>query len=455
MTSLLIHGAEIADEDSLARRDLLIRDGRIAEIGAALRAGTDADDEVDLGGYLILPGAIDPHVHFEEPGNTEREDFATGTMQAAAGGITTVIEHPLTDPPTMTRDLFAEKRDLVGRHAYVDFGLWGGANGRNIGEFEPMAEEGAFGFKAFMLGSEPDYPSLDDAELLEAMTEVARIDSTMLVHAENAAIVEAGTARLKAEGRRDGLAHAQARPPIAEIEATTRAVTLATYAGCRLEVVHLSTAGAIDVVSAAAANGHAVRSEICPHFLTLTEAELERRGPWAKCTPPLRSRGEVDALWERVLAGKADFLVSDHAPWLPSEKEPGLDDIWLAGNGLISLQLSNVVVLTEGAERGLDAPAFVRLSSSNVARWLGLYPRKGSLRPGSDADLVVYERGVDDVVDPARLFAKHRWTPFEGRHVAYRVVASMLRGSWVFKDAAIVREPRGVFIYSRDANGKR
>jgi allantoinase len=443
--SLLLYGAQVADEDCVAARDILIADGRVSQIGPGLRGRIDCDEEIDLGGFLVLPGAIDPHVHFEEPGNTGREDFGTGTQQAAAGGITTVIEHPLSDPPTMTRDLLADKRELVGSHAYVDFGLWGGANGENISEFEEMAREGAFGFKAFMLGSEPGYPSLDDAQLLESMQEVARIGSTMLVHAENAAIVEALTARLKAEGRRDGRAHAEARPPIAEIEATARATTLASHVGCRLEVVHLSTAGAVDIVAGAAAR-YPVRAEVCPHFLTLTDAELERQGPWAKCTPPLRSPAEVEALWTRVLGGKADFLVSDHAPWLPSEKEVGVDDIWQAGNGLIGLQLSNVVVLTEGARRGLSLPAFVRLSSTNAARWLGLYPRKGTLRPGGDADLAVYQRGVLDVIRAERLLSKHKWTPYEGREVSFRVVSTMLRGLWIYKDGAVSPNPAGRFM---------
>lgn len=448
MGSTLLHGAEVADEADVAKRDVLVADGRVGRVEPQLHGRVDADEEVDLAGFLILPGAIDPHVHFEEPGNISREDFGSGSRQAAAGGITTVIEHPLSDPPTMTRELFEAKRDLVADHAYVDFGLWGGANGTNIEEFEPMQSAGAFGFKAFMLGSEPEYPSLDDAQLLDTMYEAARIGSTMLVHAENEAIVDACTTRLKADGRTDGHAHIEARPPIAEIEATARAVTLASHARCRLEVVHLSTAGAVDIIASARAAGSQVRAEVCPHFLTLTDDELTRRGPWAKCTPPLRSASEVQALWGSVLEGKADFLVSDHAPWLPAEKEVGIDDIWKAANGLISLQLSNVVVLTEGARRGLSLPAFVRLSSTNIARWLGLYPEKGTLRPGSDADLAVYERGVNDVIDPEDLYAKHKWTPYEGRPVTFRVIATMLRGNWIYEDRMMTPIPMGRFLAS-------
>lgn len=446
MTSTLLCGATVADDDVATRRDIWIVDGRVREVGPGLKGMVDADEETDLTGYLVLPGAIDPHVHFEEAGGLDREDFGSGTRSAAAGGITTVVDHPLGEPPVTTAAMLRQKREAVAGRAYVDFGLWGGAVPGNACEFAAMRADGAFGFKAFMIGSEPGYPSLDDAELLVAMQEVARIGSTMLVHAENAAIISKLSADLQAAGRRDGLAHAQSRPPISEIEAVARATTLACHAGCRLQVVHLSTAGAIDVIRAAAARGHPVRSEVCPHFLTLTDAELARQGTWAKCTPPLRGASEVEALWARVLAGQADFLVSDHAPWLTTEKEQGQENIWAAPNGLVSLQHSNVVTLTEGARRGLTLPQFVRLSSSNVARWLGLHPRKGALLPGSDADLAVYSRGVSDVIGAGELLCKQKWTPYEGRPVDFRLEACMVRGTWVYQDAAIRAAPIGEFI---------
>ncbi len=446
MGSTLLCGATVADEHASAPRDIWIADGQIREVAPGLSERADADERVDLTGYLVVPGAIDPHVHFAEAGGEEREDFGSGTRSAAAGGITTVIDHPLGEPPITVAGLLQRKLDTVADQAYVDFGLWGGAVPGNAPEFAAMAAGGASGFKAFMIGSEPSYPSLNDAQLLEAMREVAAIGSILLVHAENATIIDRLRADLRAAGRRDGLAHAQSRPPITEIEATARATTLACHVGCKLQVVHLSTAGAIDVVAAAAGRGCPVRSEVCPHFLVLTEAELERQGTWAKCTPPLRSASEVDALWQRVLGGRADFLVSDHAPWLTSEKERGRADIWEAPNGLVSLQSSNVVTLTEGARRGLSLPQFVRLSSSNVARWLGLYPRKGALLPGSDADLGVYASGVSDVICAADLLCKQKWTPYDGYPVTYRLEACMLRGSWVYRDGAIQATPRGQFI---------
>ena len=446
MTSTLLYGATVADDAVAAARDVWIIDGQVRAVAPGLKEQAAADECIDLTGCIIVPGAIDPHVHFAEAGGLEREDFGTGTRSAAAGGITTVFDHPLGEPPVSTAGLLKQKIDDLAGQAHVDYGLWGAAIPGNSPEFAAMASAGAAGFKAFMIGSEPSYPSLDDAQLLAAMQEVALIGSTMLVHAENASIIERLSADLRAAGRRDGLAHAQSRPPITEIEAVTRAVTLACDSGCRLQVVHLSTAGAVDAIASAAARGYQVRSEVCPHFLALTEDELARQGTWAKCTPPLRAASEVDALWDRVLDGRADFLVSDHAPWLTSEKELGRDDIWLAPNGLVSLQSSNVVTLTEGTRRGLSLPQFVRLSSSNAARWLGLYPRKGALLPGSDADLAVYSAGVSDVIRAADLLCKQKWTPYDGFSVSYRLEACMLRGTWVYKDGAIQGEPAGRFM---------
>src|SRR5215472_8247802 len=282
MKSTLLYGATVADEDTAAQRDILITGGQVravASVAAGLKERSDADERIDLTGFIVVPGAIDPHVHFEEAGGLDREDFASGTQSAAAGGITTVFDHPLGEPPITTAELLRRKRDSVASRAYVDFGLWGGAVPGNVSDFAGMADDGAFGFKAFMIGSEPSYPSLDDAQLLEAMREVARIGSIMLVHAENATIIDRLSACLRAAGRRDGLAHAESRPPVTEIEAVARAATLACHTGCRLELVHLSTAGALDVVSLAAARGHPVRSEVCPHFLALTDAELARQGP--------------------------------------------------------------------------------------------------------------------------------------------------------------------------------
>jgi dihydroorotase-like cyclic amidohydrolase len=181
----------------------------------------------------------------------------------------------------------------------------------------------------------------------------------------------------------------------------------------------------------------------------LDESALTEHGPWAKCTPPLRSREEVEGLWKLVLLGKLDFLASDHAPWEITEKEAGLTDIWRAPNGIQSLQFSSVLMLTHATRRGLALDEFVRLGSTNIAKWLGLYPRKGTLKSGSDADLAAYKAGVNHTLHNDELFNKQQWSPYEGMNTSYEVAATMVRGAWVYRDGEMLEPARGQYLHPR------
>ena len=210
---ILIAGGTLATHDAILEADLLIEDGRIAAISD--RGAFDGVDElIDATGLVVMPGAIDTHAHFEDPGHTEREDFTTGTMSAAAGGFTTIIEHPLTYPPVTTAALYREKRDMASEKVVVDFGLWGALTAPSIPEIAGQHREGAAGFKAFMPISDPSYPHVTDAEFLEGMRAVKAVDGLVLVHAENDSLLQAGLARMQAAGRRDAMAHHEARPPV-------------------------------------------------------------------------------------------------------------------------------------------------------------------------------------------------------------------------------------------------
>ena len=236
----VIAGGTVATDYGVFAADVVIEDGRVAAIAEqADRSG--ADELIDASGLVVLPGAIDMHAHFEDPGHTEREDFTTGTMSAAAGGMTTVIEHPLTYPPVTTAQLYREKREMAKQKVVIDFGLWGALTAPSIPEIKDQWAEGAGGFKAFMPISDPSYPHVTDAEFLDGMREVQAVGGLVLVHAESDSLLQAGLARMQAQGRTDPMAHHESRPPFVEEEAVHRALYLAAHADVRIQIVHVSS----------------------------------------------------------------------------------------------------------------------------------------------------------------------------------------------------------------------
>ena len=453
----VVAGGTLATGAGTFRADLAIEDGRVAAIADPGGAGP-ADELIDATGLVVMPGAIDMHAHFEDPGHTEREDFTTGTMAAAAGGFTTVMEHPLTYPPVTTAELYRQKREMARRKVVVDFGLWGALTAPSLPEIAGQWEEGAPGFKAFMPISDPSYPNVTDAEFLDGMRRVKELGGLVLVHAENDSLLQDGLARMAAAGRRDPLAHHEARPAFVEEEAVHRALFLAAHAGVRIQIVHVSSPVSADLVRREKAEGRPATMEVCPHHLLLDLDDLVRLGPYGMCAPALRERALVERLWDAVLDGTADCLVSDHSAYTLGEKEPGWENIFDALLGCQVIQETVPLVLDEAFHRrGMPLDAFVRFSSTNGARIAGLYPRKGSLLPGADADLVLYDLDTEWVVDAkSRQFSKNPWSPFDGRRVRASVVRTMVRGETVYADGEIVAEPgSGVFLSRSDDHSLR
>lgn len=453
----LVAGGTVATDYGVFPADLLIEGELVASI-ADPGSSDSADELIDATGLIVMPGAIDPHAHFEDPGHTEREDFTTGTMAAAAGGITTVIEHPLTYPPVTTAALYREKREMAKEKVVVDFGLWGALTAPSLPEIREQWHEGAMGFKAFMPFSEPAYPHVTDAEFLAGMHEVAAVEGLVLVHAENDSLLQAGLARMQDGGRRDPMAHHESRPPFIEEEAVHRALFLAAHAGVRIQIVHVSSPVSAKLVRQAKDEGRPASMEICPHHLLLDLDDLVRLGPYGRCAPALRDRPLVEELWRFVLDGTADSLVSDHCAYTLEEKEPGWEDIFAAPLGCQVMQETVPLVLDEAFHRrGLKLDAFVRFASTNAARIVGLYPRKGSLLPGADADVVLVDLDAEWTVDAkAQQFSKNPWSPFEGRKARAKIVRTIVRGESVYVEGEILAEPGfGRFLSSQDDYTRR
>ena len=416
---LLIRGAEPAD--------VAVADGRIVDVGREL--GLSAAETIDGTGLLVLAGAVDAHVHFNDPGRADWEGWASGTAAAAAGGTTCVIDMPLNaHPPTLDADSFRRKLAAANAAAITDFALWGGLVPGNVDRLAELAELGVVGFKAFMCPSGiGDFEAVEDRTLRDGMAEAARLRLPVAVHAESAAITEDLAARATGRGWRD---YAESRPVEAELEAIGRAIGLAGETGCSLHVVHVSTGRGVRLVTAARARGVDVTCETCPHYLVLDEDDLVALGAVAKCAPPLRSRADRDDLRAELAAGSIDLVASDHSPAPPSLKEGG--DAFAVWGGISGCQSLLALALTEGVP--------LELVTERPASRFRL-PGKGRLEPGADADIVLVDPSVDTTLRAEDLRYRHRHSPYVGWRLRGRIAGTWLRGRPV-----VAGEPRGRLV---------
>lgn len=441
---LIVRGGQLVLADEVRRADLVVDGGAVAAIVDPGDTTYRADDEIDARGRHVLPGLVDGHVHFNDPGHAEREGYLTGTRAAAAGGVTTLIDMPLSCyPATTTLEALALKRAVAAPAAVVDYGHWGGLVTDNVATMAALHEAGVLGFKAFMAETGvDDFPRVTDGVLLAGLREAARLGTLVLVHAENEEIAQYYTKRLLAQGRRDPLAWAEGRPPVVEVEAIRCALYLAHEAGARLHVVHVSTPQGLDAIDEARARGQRVTAETCPQYLALCDEDLARIGVWAKCGPPLRSRATVEGMWACLLAGGVDSIASDHSPSVTADKANFADDVWAAWGGVPGLQTMLPLLLTEGVhKRAMALPLLARLTATNPARQFGLYPRKGALQPGADADLAIVDLEGSWHVQAADLFQRNQHSPYLGLTLRGTVERTLVRGATVYNRGEFPASP--------------
>jgi allantoinase len=440
VSALFVHGGHTADGVVI---ELSALDGVISEIGPSVAAPAGAE-VLDASGLLLLPGAVDSHVHFNAPGaRADWEGWDTGSAAAAAGGITTVLEMPLNaSPPTVDADSFRSKAARAASDSHVDFGLWGGVIPGNRAALGGLAQAGAVGFKAFMSTSgSDDFPASDDLTLYEAMGTIAELGLPFLLHAESDRITADLAGRARAQGRVAMRDYLDSRPPVAESEAIARALELAAVTGCRLHIVHVSTQRGVELVQAARAGGQDVTCELTAHHLVLDEEDALSLGAVAKCAPPLRTRSEIAALWELLVQDDTLFVVSDHSP-SPGELKQSADafEVW---GGIAGVQSTVELMLSETLPGGrLAAELVPRVLASAAADRFGLRA-KGMLVPGMDADLALVEVGVSRELARDELLDRHRLSPYVGRTLSAQVRSTVLRGEVIFADGAVVGAPRG------------
>lgn len=425
---LVVRGQNVSCGDQFAPREVGVRHGRIVAI-EPLGAGLVGREVVELAvDEHLLPGLVDTHVHINEPGRTEWEGFASATRAAAAGGVTTVLDMPLNSvPATVNVPALEYKRLFAEGNVFVDVGFWGGAIPGNKPHLRELHDDGVFGFKCFLLHSGVDeFPHLEADEMEEDLAEIKTFDSLMIVHAEDSRAID--RAPLPEGDVYENFL--RSRPRGAENLAIAEVIERTRWTGARSHILHLSSSDALPMIATAKADGLDITVETCPHYLTLLAEEVPNGATAFKCCPPVREVGNRELLWQGLIDGTIDFIVSDHSPSTLDLKDLENGDFGVAWGGVSSLQLGLSLIWTEARRRGVPLERVVEWMSTKPAQRAGLRS-KGKLSLGYDADLVVFAPDDAFVVDAAKLHHKNPITPYQGKALSGKVRRTFLRGTAV------------------------
>jgi dihydroorotase len=411
----VVKNGRVYFDGRLQNVDLWTRDGKIASLGGNYQA----EETIDARGKIVLPGTIDVHVHFRDPGYTYKEDWETGSTSAVAGGVTTVVDQPNTDPPTVDSRSYRMKLAIAERRSVVDFCLNGGP-----GQVKKLAELGASA-----IGEIFTYDH-DEDELQKILDETAKAGLLPTIHAEDREVIQDNTVPLR--DMREPELYSLARPNRAESKAIEKVLTMTE----RAHICHLSTFEGLDLVRAAKKKGKKVSCEVTPHHLLFTKRDWRRQGTFLKMNPPLRDFRDKDALWEGLRKGDVDVVASDHAPHLPEEKK---DEIWDAPPGVPGVETMLPLMLVAVRSNLLSLDRTVDALSQRPAEIFGL-ASKGRIAGGMDADLAIIDPRAACDIRADRLHSGAEWTPYEGRRALFPAI-TMIRGEVVFADGELFAKP--------------
>lgn len=441
----VIRGRKVVLPDSIGPCSIHVRDGVIDSVReyddvAGDRELIEAGDE-----SVVMAGLVDTHVHINSPGRTEWEGFETATRAAAAGGVTTLVDMPLNSiPATTTLAAFRTKLDDAKDNCFVDVGFWGGVVPGNTGELAAMREAGVVGFKCFLVPSGVDeFEHVTEEHLREAMPELTRLDSLLIVHAELPGPIEGHSQDGSASDYETFLA---SRPRAAENEAVELMIRLSREFGTRVHIVHLSSSEAVPLLREAQTGGVSITAETCPHYLHFAAEEIPDGATEFKCCPPIRERENRERLWQGLADGTIDMIVSDHSPCPASMKLRESGDFLAAWGGIASLQLRLPVVWTEARGRGFSLRDLAKWLCENPAKQVGLESRKGAIAAGCDADFVIWDPKREFKIDAASLQHRHKITPYQGERLSGVVQKTFLRGRKIYDDGALDLQSVGVML---------
>ncbi len=453
---VVVKNARIPQGDDTVLSHILVKDEKIAGFVTNLE-GIEYASEIDAEGHLTIPGCFDSHTHFMDPGFTHRENFLTGTSSAAAGGLTTIMDMPCCSKPSVRGvEELESKLSAIKDKAIIDYAMWGGVTGEDIRAdkkhiIKEQVDYGVCAFKVYMTPSVPTYERVTDPEMLEAFRWVAETGLPVGIHAENYAMCDYFVKKFQKEGRTDGPAWAEARLELAEKAAIQLGISFAEETGARLHIVHMSTGIGAKLVGEAKKKGLDVTSEACPHYLMLNYQDaMTEHMQFAKIAPPLRTKRDNEELWEGLQNGSVDFMGTDHAPYeIETEKEGEGLNIWTAFPGIPGVETLVPIMVSEGYNKGrLTLTRLVEVLSTSAAKQYGLYPKKGAMLIGSDADFTIIDLEREWTIDQKKTYSMAKYNPLHGIKLKGKPVKTVVRGTLVYDDkiGIVGKEGFGQFV---------
>ncbi|MET3507491.1 allantoinase AllB [Halalkalibacter oceani] len=459
---LVIKNGTVVTNQEEFRANLFIKDGIIQAVTAEELPG-EAADTIDAAGKYVFPGFMDTHVHSRDPGATYKEDFYHSSLAAAAGGITAVFEMPNTNPPINNPENFQKQVDNLASKAFVDYGIWAICLGHlNLDKLSSLHEAGVIGFKFFWgyavhaktyqlmynykTGMEDVIPPFGDGDVYDMFAEVAKTGQMLAIHAENNDLIQHLTNKVEARGGRTYEDLLEGRPNLAEELTVHSGIAMAKQTGARLHILHVSTAEAVEAIRQAQQEGYPITAETCPHYLFLSAEDYDKVGPQMKVYPPVKYKKDQEALWEGIKDGTISFVCSDHAPHTEEEKD---GDLWSIPAGMCGVETLAPLMLDAAAKGTISRTDVASLLAEAPAKLFDIYPKKGSLRVGTDADITIVDMEQEYTLRREALHSKSKVTAYDGFEVKGKPVYTIVRGHVVMADGELTTTPVGQLINPR------